>query len=370
MTTPHHDPPQGPAPARPHAQADEPAPVVDQATFWMAGTDEEPAESDGVPGAGSTSEGLPEFHTPAVGRRVGRYVLVTKLGSGRQSVVWRAVQVQPPVRVVALKVFSPEWSLEAVERIARIRNEATRLGLAEGSAILPVHDYGEVCGHAYYTMPLIDGASLSQTIERRREHLSVAEPRPRKRLCALSYAAYFRAMAGVLARVARALDDLHRSGFAHCDVKPDNILLDWADRPFLSDYGLARALRESAPVGAASPPMGTPLYMAREKLEGSRAVDDRLCDIYSLGVTLYEATTLSRPFRIPKGLPRTVWSSFLANLEPKPPRSRQPRLPRELEDTILRAMHADPSIRHPSAADLAEELERFSAGETSRARLA
>ena len=342
--------------------------ALDDATFWVAGSGGDAAESSGLPGAGSTSEGLPEFRTPAVGRRVGRYILATKLGAGRQSIVWRAVQVEPPIRVVALKVFAPEWTLDRVERVARIRNEASR-GARGDSAILPVHDFGEVCGHAYYTMPLIDGASLAETLARRREHLSAPEPRPHKRLSGLSYAAYFRAVAALIARVARAVDDLHRSGFAHCDVKPDNILLDWADRPFLSDYGLARALDDDPTPGEPPPAMGTPLYMAREKLAGASQIDERLCDVYSLGVTLYEATTLARPFRIPKGLPRSVWTSFLANLEPKPPRARQPRIPRDLEEITLRAMHPDPSARHPSASDLADDLDRLAA-EPAKARLA
>ena len=357
-------------PDEPPASTPSLGPEGDDSSFWVAGSGCASEGSDGGPGGGSTSEGLPAFRTPAVGRRVGRYVLASKLGAGRQSVVWRAVQVDPPVRVVALKVFAPEWSVERVGEVARIRNRAAQLGPADGSAILPVHDFGEVAGHAYYTMPLIDGASLGETLARRREHLAAPPPGPHKRLGVLPHAAYFRAIAAVLARVARAVDDLHRSGFAHGDVKPDNILLDWADRPFLSDYGLARDLAEPSTSGEPPPPTGTPLYMSREKLAGARALDERLCDVYSLGVTLYEAATLARPFRIPKGLPRSVWASFLANLDPRPPRDRQPNLPHALESIILRAMHVDPSTRHPSALTLADDLQRFSADESSRARLA
>ncbi len=338
-----------------------------EGTFWMADPGSELSSSGEAPGAGSTSEGLPDFQTPAVGRRVGRHILVTRLGAGRQSVVWRAVKVEPPIHVVALKVFAPEWDLEWVERVAHIRNEAVRRGGGEDSAILPVHETGEVCGHAYYTMPLIDGNSLGQALDRRREHLRSPAPRPHRRLPHLPLAAYLRAMASVGARVARALDDLHGTGFAHCDVKPDNILLDWADRPFLSDYGLSCALDGDAPGSQPARAMGTPLYMPREKLSGRGDVDERLSDVYSLGVTLYEATTLARPFRIPKGLPRTVWASFLSNLEARPPRDRQPRMPRELEEIILRAMHPDPGHRHPSARALAEELEQFAADDPARA---
>ena len=319
------------------------------------------------PGEGSTTEGVAVYQTPMVGRRVGKYVLATKLGAGRQSVVWRAVRVEPPVRVVALKVFTPEWTLDRMEQVARLRNEATVGRDLEDSAIMPVYEYGVIQGHVYYVMPLIDGLSLSQTLRRRREFLANPSPRRLKRLYDLPEREYFPAVAGLVGKVARGLGGLHAAGVAHCDVKPDNILLDWADRPFLSDFGLACALDDASTAARPGRAMGTPLYMAPEKLLTCSDRDERRCDVYALGVTLYEAATLARPVQIPKDLPRNAWAPFLAAARFPRPRDRQPLIPEALEEIILRAMQADPCCRYPTATELADDLDNFLVAAATRA---
>ena len=315
--------------------------------------------TNALPGEGSTSEGMDEYHPPVMGRKVGNYVLVTRLGAGRQSVVWRAVRFDPQIQVVALKVFTPDWTLDRMEHLVHIRNRMAKGGRLEDSAILPVIEYGVFEGHVYYVMPLIDGDPLSRVLRKRRDYLASGSSLRTGRLFDLTGPDYFRAIANLLGKVARALGELHVAGLAHCDVKPDNILLDWADRPFLSDFGLARALDAPPPQSRPGPASGTPLYMPHEKLLGWADCDERRCDVYSLGVTLYESATLTRPFEIPKDLPRYSWAPFLASARFPPPRERQPDLPPALEAIILQAMSRNPAQRHPSATELADDLDRF-----------
>ena len=314
------------------------------------------------PGAGSTTDGLPHATGNAVvGRRVGRYILVTRLGAGRQSVVWRALRVDPQVQVVALKIFKPRLTLDRMERMARAQNAAIGIGPPEDSAILPVLEYGVVKGHVYTAMPLIDGGTLNRALKRRRAALAEAPPPARLgRLLDLPPTAYLGTVAGLVARVARGLGRLHAAGMAHCDVKPENILLDWADRAYLSDFGLAYFLDE--PPAADRRParaLGTPLYMAPEKLLIRADRDELRCDVYSLGVTLFEAATLTRPFHVPRDLPRPTWAAFLASAIPPAPRAVQPLIPRGLEAIILRAMDRNPAHRYPDAAHLADALDDY-----------
>ena len=366
MSTPDGPTPPGESPRRERQPADAGPSVTStelgDTSFTLKGlgeADDVPPCGGREPGEGSTSEGVATYQPPMVGRRVGKYVLATKLGAGRQSVVWRAVRVEPPVQVVALKVFTPEWTLDRMERVARIRNEATRGRPLEDSAIMPVYEYGVVRGHVYYVMPLIDGLSLGQTLRKRREFLANPSPRRLKRLYDLPEVDYYPAVARLLGKVARGLGGLHAQGIVHCDVKPDNILLDWADRPFLSDFGLACALDDEPAAARSGRAMGTPLYMAPEKLTTCPDRDERRCDVFSLGVTLYETATLCRPVQLPADLPRYAWAPFLAAARPRCPRQLAPALPAALEAIILRAMNRDPACRHPTAAELADDLDNF-----------
>ena len=104
---------------------------------------------------------------------------------------------------------------------------------------------------------------------------------------------------------------------------------------------------------------GTPLYMAPEKLLGRDEFDEVRCDVYSMGVTLYETATLALPFAIPKGLPKSQWASYLTASDPPRPRALNPQLPEALEAIILKAIDPNPERRYPSARELADDLDRL-----------
>jgi eukaryotic-like serine/threonine-protein kinase len=305
--------------------------------------------------------------SPGAGRRVGPYRLVEPLGSGGQAVVWRAIEDASPHREVALKllVAPPPRGRHPEAPHAEARHGA-RL---DHPSILAVTDSGIADGVSYLAMPLVEGGTLADALDQRRRRAACPPSSPDPAggddlwLAALSASEYPRAAAGVVARVARALHSAHQSRVIHCDVKPSNILMD-RHRPeqiYLADFGLALDLEAATPEQLRAL-KGTPVYMAPEKLRG-RPWDGRLCDVYALGVTLFEAVTGVKPFHLSEDSysPVVMMAQVLAQ-EPLRPRAVAPWLAPGLEAIILTAMAPDPARRYPSATDVAEDLEDFLAG--------
>ena len=292
------------------------------------------------------------------GRRLGRFWLVERLGRGCQGDVWKAIQVEPFVECVALKIL-PRSLARAPKRRAQFRREAERGARLAGPSLLPTYEYGEVDGVVYMAMPLVNGCSLHDVVTYRRDPRSQATP---PRLHSLAFepdADYVRGVARLFARIARALGDVHAARVAHRDIKPSNILLDCGpdEGVFLCDFGLARDLDVATPAQLCDG-AGTPLYMPPERLLRSLA-DEVLCDIYALGATLFEALTLVPAFEVPEDLPCSEWAAFLALAEPPRPRALRGGIPADLEAVVVRAMDRDPRRRHPTAAQLAEELDQY-----------
>lgn len=343
----------------------------------LAADDETPteswdrAESSDEPALGSTTMGLAGLRLPLVNQRFGPYVLLEKLGQGRQAIVWKAVRLGPEPGLVALKVYSPDCRLTLMEPVTRLRHEAARDGWLAGTAIMPVLDFGEVQGHAYYTMPIVAGPPLATIIHQRRE--VVRRPSPTRcarsvhRLAARPEDDYRRTIVALFAAVAHGLARLHEHGVAHCDVKPANILLDSDDSGRLCDFGLARMLDETRR-SSSRRISGTPLYMAREKLAGLIDRDECRCDVYSLGASLYEAVTLARPCDVPRNMSWADRITVLLRSQPAPPSQLVADLEAPLERVILTAMDPRPSRRYPSAGPLADALDACLDGWTSTGR--
>ena len=155
--------------------------------------------------------------------------------------------------------------------------------------------------------------------------------------------------------VARALHFAHEQGIVHRDVKPQNVILDESGKPYVMDFGLARdeamgSLTQSGDV------FGTPLYMSPEQVSGRRSEIGPRTDVYSLGCTLYELLTL-RPAFDADTSEEILRKILLA--EPKRPRQINRRLPPDLENVTLRAMHKSADKRYATAAEFADDLDRF-----------
>jgi serine/threonine-protein kinase len=294
-------------------------------------------------------------HTAEAGSRIGRYRLIERVGCGRQADVWRALQVEPNVREVALKVLSDPGRDR--RRLAQLRREAERGARLDSPALLPTYEFAEADGLAFMAMPLVVGCTLAKIIEHRRAWRMGNTLPDAHHLATLPESQYTCALVDVLARVARGVAAAHDARVVHRDIKPGNILLDYDAGVYLCDFGLGRDLDVATPRqlrdGA-----GSPLYMAPERLMKHPA-DEVRCDVYALGITLCEALTLAPPFKVPPSLKREHWPAFLATANLRRPSLLRPDLNPGLESTLVRATARNPAHRHPSALSLADDLERY-----------
>ena len=292
------------------------------------------------------------------GMTIGSFRLIRRLGRGAQGDVWKAKRLDPYPEIVALKILNPALAKQP-HRLAQFRREAERGALLDGPSLLQVFEFGQAEDLLYMAMPYVEGTTLQEVIRGRRSHLRGEHVELRHRLIDLDQEHYLHAAACTMARAARALDQIHAKRVVHRDIKPANILLD-RQRPFgvyLCDLGLGRDL-EVATAEQMRDGAGTPMYMAPERLLKAPA-DEILCDVYSLGVTLFETFTLQRPFELPSGIPLPCVGSCLAGMAPRRPRDLRPDLPPRLEAIILKAMARNPQHRHRSAGELASDLEQF-----------
>jgi eukaryotic-like serine/threonine-protein kinase len=174
-------------------------------------------------------------------------------------------------------------------------------------------------------------------------------------------AQYFRGVARIGVQAAEALAYAHGQGILHRDVKPGNLLLDTQGAVWVTDFGLAKA-EDSEELTSAGDIVGTIRYMAPERFEGHA---DPRSDVYALGLTLYEMLTLRPAF---DSTDRARLIDRIARESPPVPRKLDPRIPRDLETVVLKAITREPAARYPTAAALAEDLQRFLADRPIQAR--
>jgi serine/threonine protein kinase/predicted Zn-dependent protease len=182
----------------------------------------------------------------------------------------------------------------------------------------------------------------------------------RSELSAASDFPYYRSVARVGLQVAEALAYAHGQQVLHRDIKPANLLLDLQGTVWVTDFGLAR--EEGSDLTQTGELVGTLRYMAPERFRGAT---DARSDLYALGMTLYELLTLRPAF------PETDQLQLYKQIqdqEPVRPRRFDPRIPRDLETIVLKAIAKEPGRRYPSAEELAEDLRRFLADRPVRAR--
>jgi serine/threonine protein kinase/WD40 repeat protein len=174
--------------------------------------------------------------------------------------------------------------------------------------------------------------------------------------------AYFRWVAEVGRQSADALAHAHHQGVIHRDVKPSNLLIDGKGNIWVTDFGLARRLADPGLTHHDSL-LGTPRYMSPEQAR-TGSIDGRT-DVYSLGATLYELLTLRPPF---DGRSAAELIEQIGQDEPAPPSTVDPRVPRDLETIVLKALAKRPADRYLTAAELAEDLSRYLNHEPVKAR--
>ncbi|MBE0544230.1 MAG: protein kinase [Verrucomicrobia bacterium] len=274
----------------------------------------------------------------------GDYDLLEELGHGGMGVVYKARQCSLH-RVVALKMLLGGQFAGKVA-LGRFRAEAELAAQLQHPNIVAIHEIGEQDGLPYFTMDFVPGHSLVDLV---RDH-----PLPA------------RAAAGYVQTIARAIHYAHEQGVLHRDLKPSNILIDAFDQPRITDFGLAKRLTGStSDLTVSGQALGSPNFMPPEQAAGKHKTSGPTSDIYGLGAILYYLITGRPPF-----MAENVSAAVRQVLENEPvsPRVLNPGVPRDLETLCLKCLQKEAKQRYASAAEVADELERFLRGEPILAR--
>jgi serine/threonine protein kinase/predicted Zn-dependent protease len=295
---------------------------------------------------------------------IGDFRIVREIGRGGMGIVYEAEQVSLGRRV-ALKVL-PYASVLDAKQVQRFQLESQAAARLRHSHIVSVFSVGCENGLHFYAMQYVEGRPLSAIIRELRELRDSSASRSAPQDVASSLpgsSRFFAFVARLVAQIADALEHAHRAGVVHRDVKPSNILVGAAGEAWLTDFGLARVLGDSGPTRSGDL-LGTLRYMSPEQARGLRDADHRV-DVYSIGITLYEALTLRTPFEGKSE--HDVHRAILCE-EPPPPRRYNPRLHRDLETIVLTCLEKHPEKRYASAGALAKDLRRFLRYEPIEAR--
>jgi uncharacterized protein (DUF433 family) len=280
---------------------------------------------------------------PAPGRAaVPGYEVLAELGRGGMGVVYQARQVSLG-RVVALKmILGGEHA--GPEMVRRFRREAEAVARLSHPHVVQIFEVGEHDGLPFFSLEYVAGGSLAARLD--------ATPWPADRAAEL------------VEVLARAVHYAHEHGIVHRDLKPENVLLTEDGQPKVTDFGLAKRLREGTGTTQTGAVLGTPEYMAPEQAAGRKDVGPA-ADVWALGAILYRLLTGRPPFHAATPLDTLVQ---VLEQEPVPPRELNRAVPRDLETVVLKCLAKPTTGRYASAVDLADDLRRFREGEAVQAR--
>jgi serine/threonine-protein kinase len=247
-------------------------------------------------------------------------------------------------RLVALKMVLAGAHADALQ-LARFHTEAQAVARLQHPNIVQIHEVGAQDGLPYFSLEFVDGGPLDKRIGGK------SQP-PRE-------------AAQLVATLARAIHCAHERGIIHRDLKPANILMTAEGVPKITDFGLAKRLEGDSSQTRSGTIMGTPSYMPPEQARGDLNAVGPKSDQYALGAILYELLTGRPPFLAASPM-ETVMQ--VTRSEPVPPSRLQAWVPRDLETICLKCLQKEPSRRYNNCFELAEDLDRFLAGEAIRAR--
>ena len=269
------------------------------------------------------------------------YTTLDAIGRGGMGVVYRARNVTLN-RDVALKLMLA-GPFSAPTTLARFRAEAEVIARLSHPNIVQIYEMGEAGGVPFLALEFVDGKSLKETMAGK-----PMEPRA--------------AVACVL-KIARATEHAHLHGIVHRDLKPSNVLVTPDGETKITDFGLAKCLEDDSDLTASGEAPGTPSYMAPEQVTGEAI--GPATDVYALGAMLYECLTGHPPFL---GTTTGETLVLVRNSDPVPPSRVRPGVPASLEAICLHCLAKNARGRYPTAAALADDLERWIDGRIPRVR--
>jgi serine/threonine protein kinase len=267
---------------------------------------------------------------------VNQYVLSSMLGQGGMGQVWKAWD-RKLSRWTALKFLT----LNDPSSQKRFEREAKLAARLRHPNICAIYEVGQDKGRHFIAMEFVDGVALGKA------NLSI------------------RQAAEVISKISRALEEAHKEGVVHRDLKPDNLMITKSGRPYVMDFGLAKTVEAESSLSVSGDIMGTPAFMSPEQARGEIETIDGRTDVYSLGATLFTLLTGEKPFQGKTSMEIVL---KVVNQEPAPPSRLKPQVSTQLDAVVLKAMEKDRERRYRTAVELAEDLERFLANQDVLAR--
>ncbi|MAR12777.1 MAG: hypothetical protein CL681_22780 [Blastopirellula sp.] len=311
----------------------------------------EPLQAD--PG-GTTSHQIPE----TIGRplpeldlnqpfpEIENYEIIEELARGGMGIVYKAQQLRPQ-RLAAIKMIRSGMFASSIE-IERFMTEANAAAQLDDEAVVPVYELGTVHGEPFIAMKFIDGEDLESVLT--------------------SGAISLQETLTIMTAVGQAVACAHQRDIIHRDLKPSNILIDnTTQRPWVTDFGLAKYLNQESSATSAGDIMGTPGYMAPEQALGDVDMTSTATDVYGLGAILYRMLTGRPPIQSEEaGVAKHL--QLIQEHEVIAPRAINRRIPVALNTICMKCLETDPARRYAHAGELVDDLRLFQAGEAIQAK--
>ena len=264
-----------------------------------------------------------------------KYQIIEELGRGGMGRVYKALDTEVNEKV-ALKLIKPEIAADK-KTIERFRNELRLARKIRHKNVCQMYDLSKEEGAHYITMEYVTGDDLKGMIRRMGQFSAGQAITIAKQICG-------------------GLEEAHKLGVIHRDLKPQNIMIDQDGNARIMDFGIARSIEGKSITGAGMM-IGTPDYMSPEQVDGKET--DQRSDIYSLGVILYEMVTGQTPFE--GDTPFTIGVKHKSET-PKGPKELNAQIPDDLSRVILKCLEKDREKRYPNSRELWSNLSAIEQG--------